>query len=99
MYSRPSASQIRLPAPRSMKGGVPPTARKARTGEFTPPGMIFCERSKRSSFFEAMDAEQTREFPCTALDVARVEQGADDRDGIRPRLDHGVGVFERSARE
>jgi hypothetical protein len=28
-----------------MKGGVPPTARKARTGEFTPPGMTAAARS------------------------------------------------------
>src|SRR4029077_9835772 len=93
MYSRPFASQSRLPAPRSMKGGVPPTARNARTGELTPPGMTFCERSNRRSFFEVMDAEQAREFPRAALDVMRVEQGADDGDGIRPRLDHGAGVF------
>src|SRR4029077_15768804 len=93
MYSRPFASQSRLPAPRSMKGGVPPTARNARTGELTTPGMIFCERSNRRSFFEVMDAEQTREFPRAALDVMRVEQRADDGDGIRSRLDHGAGVF------
>ena len=35
----PSASQIREPSPRAMKSGLPPTERKARTGEFTPPGM------------------------------------------------------------
>src|SRR5947207_1740463 len=32
-----------------MKGGVPPTARNARTGEFTPPGMIAWARWKRTS--------------------------------------------------
>ena len=29
-----------------MKRGVPPTALKARTGEFTPPGMVVFARSK-----------------------------------------------------
>src|SRR5882672_2222312 len=95
MYSRPSASQMRLPSPRSMNGGVPPTARNARTGELTPPGMILCERSNRSSFFEVMDGEQSREFPRAALDVGRIEQGAYDGDGIGPRVDHGARVFAR----
>src|SRR5712692_502592 len=31
-----------------MKSGSPPTERKARTGEFTPPGMSFCARSNRA---------------------------------------------------
>jgi hypothetical protein len=35
-----------------MKRGVPPTERKARTGEFTPPGMVRCARSKRVSFLD-----------------------------------------------
>src|SRR5260221_9651074 len=34
------------PWARAMKRGVPPTARNARTGEFTPPGMTFWARSK-----------------------------------------------------
>jgi hypothetical protein len=32
-----------------MNRGVPPTARKARTGLFTPPGVIACARAKRSA--------------------------------------------------
>jgi hypothetical protein len=32
-----------------MNLGVPPTARKARTGLFTPPGVIRCPRAKRSA--------------------------------------------------
>src|SRR5688572_5028548 len=36
------------PSARAMKRGVPPTARNARTGEFTPPGMTFWARSKSS---------------------------------------------------
>ena len=31
-----------------MKRGVPPTARKARTGEFTPPGVTASARSNRA---------------------------------------------------
>src|ERR1700728_624512 len=48
MYSLPSASHTREPAARSMISGSPPTARKARTGLFTPPTRIFCARSKSS---------------------------------------------------
>src|SRR2546425_6742059 len=35
-----------------MKRGVPPTARKARTGEFTPPGITRCARAKSSSLVD-----------------------------------------------
>src|SRR2546422_622278 len=49
MYSLPSASQMWPPWPRWMNSGLPPTARKARTGELTPPGMTFCARLKSSS--------------------------------------------------
>src|SRR5260370_26718425 len=49
MYWRLSASKMREPWPCSMNGGVPPTARNARTGEFTPPGMISCARWKSAS--------------------------------------------------
>src|SRR5215831_16621557 len=45
MYSFSSASHIRDPRPLTMKGGSPPTARKARTGEFTPPGKSLSARS------------------------------------------------------
>ncbi len=39
MNSRPSAAQTREPLARAKKIGSPPTPRKARTGELTPPGM------------------------------------------------------------
>ena len=39
MYSLPSTSKMCEPSPRAMNGGLPPTLRKARTGELTPPGM------------------------------------------------------------
>ncbi len=32
-----------------MKRGVPPTALNARTGEFTPPGVTACARSKSAA--------------------------------------------------
>src|SRR6187551_3803699 len=38
------------PSARAMKRGVPPTARNARTGELTPPGMTLCARSKSAAF-------------------------------------------------
>ncbi len=60
MNSLPSASQMREPCPRAMKGGVPPTLRYARTGEFTPPGIDCCARSK--SFFEILLIHATVSF-------------------------------------
>src|SRR4051812_40923950 len=39
MYSFPSTSQMCDPSARFTKKGSPPTFLKARTGEFTPPGM------------------------------------------------------------
>lgn len=44
-YSRPSASVRYGPFPDTMNRGVPPTARNARTGEFTPPGVTAAARS------------------------------------------------------
>src|SRR5688572_10716913 len=49
MYSRPSTSQTRAPRARSMKRGKPPTARNARTGEFTPPGIRRTARANSSA--------------------------------------------------
>src|SRR5256884_196438 len=48
-YVLPSTSVSREPAARATKKGVPPTARNARTGEFTPPGSTAFARSKSSS--------------------------------------------------
>src|SRR5690606_784154 len=48
MYSFPSTSHKRAPAPRSTKNGSPPTARNARTGELTPPGKSSSARANRS---------------------------------------------------
>ncbi len=45
MYCLSSASQTYGPLRTLDEGGVPPTERKARTGEFTPPGMLRQARS------------------------------------------------------
>src|SRR6185436_3860524 len=45
MKRSPLASQKYAPCARCTKRGVPPTARNARTGEFTPPGMRARARS------------------------------------------------------
>ncbi len=45
-YSLPSTSVSQAPFADRMKRGVPPTALKARTGEFTPPGVTARARSK-----------------------------------------------------
>src|SRR6188474_1862932 len=45
MWRLPLASQKYAPCARCTKRGVPPTARNARTGEFTPPGMTWRARS------------------------------------------------------
>src|SRR5579872_546022 len=54
MYSFSSASQMCEPFPRTRNGGSPPTDPKARTGEFTPPGITCsarcCKRRDCSTF-------------------------------------------------
>src|SRR6266699_1780762 len=47
MYSLPSTSHRSAPRPREKNSGSPPTALKARTGEFTPPGMTWRAFSNR----------------------------------------------------
>src|SRR5687767_5191457 len=54
MYSFPSASLIRAPSPLAATIGSPPTPRKARTGELTPPGKRSRERDMMS--FESSEA-------------------------------------------
>src|ERR1035437_986578 len=49
-----SASQKYGPSARDMKRGVPPTDRKARTGELTPPGVVICARIKSVLFLEGV---------------------------------------------
>src|SRR5215212_266278 len=56
MWRFPLASQKYAPCARCTKRGVPPTARKARTGEFTPPGMSCLARSKSCALRSAAPA-------------------------------------------
>src|SRR5207237_5509272 len=58
--SRPSIVPIRDPSARSTKKGSPPTPRKARTGEFTPPGIRVCAILKRSEEREFKKANVQR---------------------------------------
>src|SRR3712207_6672170 len=53
-----------------MNRGVPPTARKARTGELTPPGMTFCARANSSA---ERGASLTR--PVSQLCGGRLDSG------------------------
>src|ERR1700677_2769373 len=59
MYSFSSASKICEPLPRMIKGGSPPTEPNARTGEFTPPGIMLsarcCKRRDCSTFRDVVD--------------------------------------------
>src|SRR5437868_6637976 len=48
------------PSARAMKRGVPPTARKARTGELTPPGMTFWARAKSDSLLMRLSMHLAR---------------------------------------
>src|SRR5438045_1279813 len=98
MYSRPSSSVRRAPRPERKKSGVPPTARKARTGEFTPPGMRACERSKRLRLRSYIGSSGSREV-VEACDAARgcanvggVEDGGNDGEHVGARLGRGMGV-------
>src|SRR5689334_22284024 len=72
MYSRPSSSTKRAPRPSRTKTGVPPTATKARTGEFTPPGMSSSERSKSA---------RLRSYIAIASAIAAIERGEGARGG------------------
>src|ERR1700738_5056298 len=59
MYSFSSASQMCDPFPRRMNGGSPPTEPNARTGEFTPPGIMLsarcCKRRDCSTLRDVVD--------------------------------------------
>src|SRR5579872_4615877 len=50
---------MEAPLARAMKSGVPPTARKALTGESTPPGRNFWAALKRASDLAVRVARQS----------------------------------------
>src|ERR1700728_625711 len=62
MNSFSSASHMCEPFPRTINGGSPPTDPNARTGELTPPGIIFsarcCRRRDCSTFRDVVNGIQ-----------------------------------------
>src|SRR4051812_35499504 len=62
-----------------MKRGVPPTERKARTGELTPPGVVSWARANRVSLLEV------------GAVVMVVSEVGSDRGRERGRLEEFVG--------
>src|SRR5690606_28525029 len=86
------------PCARLMKRGVPPTERKARTGELTPPGMLRQARSKSSALLDMVlrlgvgVKERRRAGQRGRLDVGRLEQARNDGDAVGPGLDRLRGV-------
>src|SRR6202795_1284644 len=103
MYSRPSSSVTRAPRPWRMKSGVPPTARKARTGELTPPGMTCCERSNSARLRSYMRTcpggilEESRERQRGCAHIGSAEQGVDHRHHVSARLDGKRSVVDIDA--
>lgn len=63
-------SYTREPCARLMNTGDPPTALKARTGEFTPPGINFCASSKACSevVIIVLLVHINDKYSCTARD-------------------------------
>src|SRR5437868_6680068 len=91
MYSLPSTSKMRDPAPRSMNLGVPPTFRKARTGEFTPPGIDSCARANKVSDLAVFMVGYDRLHRFACRDQLVQEQIHDDL------VHRSVEVFEQAA--
>src|SRR5271170_1667340 len=82
MYSFSSASQMCEPFPRTINGGSPPTEPNARTGEFTPPGIMLsarcCRRRDCSVFRDVVDgikAPTKIDFVTTAHNVGTAALG------------------------
>src|SRR4029077_11914616 len=98
MYSAPSASHTRAPWPRVKKRGVPPTARNARTGELTPPGIVRCARAKSSSFLltvQPRSIEHAGDAARGALDFGQVvmrDHGREHRTGVDARRDEHARI-------
>src|SRR4051812_13757480 len=70
---------MREPSPRTMKRGVPPTARNARTGELTPPGITRWARANRMAL-RSLDASPA------SVDMARALGGAGVLGGLGIRF-------------
>src|SRR5579864_2599022 len=108
MYSFSSASQMCDPFPRTMKGGSPPTDLKARTGEFTPPGIMLsarcCSRCDCSILRDVVDGiippERRRETSTAgfsqATTIPAVRNSSDFHHSAIP-LQHPVSTVESSS--
>ena len=81
-YSLPSTSVSQAPDAERMKRGVPPTALKARTGEFTPPGVTARARSKRASLAAVGGEASSRGSP---VHCHRVGQAGPQSGRVRRR--------------
>src|SRR6267143_4724941 len=88
MYSFPSTSHRSAPWPRAKKGGSPPTALKARTGEFTPPGMSRRALSNRLREMTPMGS---------AAEEARRLLGEIGDDQVGPRAADGAERLQHDA--
>src|SRR5688572_1258519 len=71
MYVRPSTSVIVAPRADLMNRGVPPTPRKARTGELTPPGISSIafensssDRMERRISSSLLSSKKSLAIPC-----------------------------------
>src|SRR5882672_496583 len=95
MYSRPSSSTRRAPRPSRKNTGVPPTARKARTGEFTPPGMSSRERSKSArlrSYMGCRILEKVGEGARRGAHIGCLEYRRDHGEHVGPGIDGGFRI-------
>jgi hypothetical protein len=103
MYSRPSSSVRRAPRPSRKNTGVPPTARKARTGEFTPPGkealgslkQLFAAFVHGSGPLRAI--EESGEGARRGTHVGGVEERGDDGEHVGARGHHARRVLQGDA--
>src|SRR3954468_3828090 len=71
---------MRAPWPRTMIGGSPPTAPKARTGEFTPPGK---SRSARWCSLRDFSSFTFRNVPAGTAFAPRRHRGTEGVRGFR----------------
>src|SRR5512146_3120303 len=99
MYSRPSSSVTRGPRPSRRKTGTPPTAPNARTGEFTPPGISWRERSNSARLRSYIGMPLVRfEKPGNGMRraayVGRIVERGDHGDHVRARS-HDAGGIRR----
>src|SRR5512133_1743308 len=98
MYSLPSTSQMWAPLARPMNSGSPPTERKARTGELTPPGMDFFARSNSVlDLFVFFAIVWGRVFVCVCVCVG-VRVGVRDALFLRERLGFAFGLRREDRR-